>query len=158
MGCIDKTFIYLWGLLGFKFVRDRQMPTEQREVGIWRSLYLSRPRLCSVFAGRGAISRLDRSWWNRLRHSAMTYVAAQKTALLASRRAALEAADLWRRRSACTLPRHRALSPQRRTVLWSAVRSIMAKLVLALALGAQALLAPSNKLPVNTVRLSLIHI
>ena len=28
----------------------------------------------------------------------------------------------------------------------------MAKLVLALALGAQALLAPSNKLPVNTVR------
>ena len=40
-GCIDKTFIYLWGLLGLKFVRDRQMPTEQREVGIWRSLYLS---------------------------------------------------------------------------------------------------------------------
>ena len=28
----------------------------------------------------------------------------------------------------------------------------MAKLVLALALGAQALLAPSNKLPANTVR------
>ena len=41
MGCIDKTFIYLWGLLGLKFVRGSQMPTEQREVGIWLPLYLS---------------------------------------------------------------------------------------------------------------------
>ena len=41
MGCIDKTFIYLWGLLGLKFVRGSQMPTERREVGIWLPLYLS---------------------------------------------------------------------------------------------------------------------
>ena len=40
-GCIDKTFIYLWGLLGLKFVRGSQMPTERREVGIWLPLYLS---------------------------------------------------------------------------------------------------------------------
>ena len=32
-----------WGssLLGLIFARDRQMPSEQRELGIWRSLYLS---------------------------------------------------------------------------------------------------------------------
>ena len=40
-GCIDKTFIYLWGLLGLKFVRGWQIPTEQREVGICHPLYLS---------------------------------------------------------------------------------------------------------------------
>ena len=40
-----KTFVYFWGLLGLIFVRDSQMPTEQREVGICgmicQSLYLS---------------------------------------------------------------------------------------------------------------------
>ena len=40
-----KTFVCFWGLLGLIFVRDSQMPTEQREVGICgmicQSLYLS---------------------------------------------------------------------------------------------------------------------
>ena len=37
-----KTFVYFGGLLGLIFVRDSQMPTEQREMDIYRSLYLSR--------------------------------------------------------------------------------------------------------------------
>ena len=61
-GCIDKTFIYLWGLLGLKFVRDRQMPTEQREVGIWRSLYLSLSKAECFSRARG-----EREYSNRAR-------------------------------------------------------------------------------------------